>query len=60
MSLFNILIENRGVNVCVHHLIALSSEPEYKHVLAHLNTFASHANVTESRTVALVAMQPLN
>lgn len=32
----------------------------YNHVLAHLNTCASHANDTESGAVALVAMQPLN
>lgn len=32
----------------------------YRCVLAHLNAFASHANVTKSGAVALVAMQPLN
>lgn len=46
-----------GVNVSIHRLLALSS---FESGLAHLNTFASHANITESRAVALVATQLLN
>lgn len=61
--LFHILIGNRCANVCIYHLSVSSSALgcwAYRRVLAHLNTFVSHANVTESRAVALVAMQPLN
>lgn len=61
VPLFHILIETRHVSGFTYHLsVSALGCWAYRRVLAYLNTFASHTNVTESGAVALVAMQLLN